>query len=169
MILIRRFIVVLIFTSIWIIFVESLSPVFIAVGIAASVACLYFSKVYLPLGKIDDINFAKLIFYPFYMIWQIYAGGIYVIKIILAGQRVDFVEVNTEIKSETLRVILADSITLTPGSILIELTDSRILIVWLRKKSDPNPELVTNKDEIIKGHLERKLIKAQKQKLSHRT
>ena len=159
----RNLTAVAILTIVWIILVETFDPIFLVAGIVVSFICMHYSRKYLPLKKIDDVNFYKIILYPFYMIGQIYAGGIYVIKVILAGERADIVTIDTAIKNETLRVILADSITLTPGSILIDLTDDKITLVWLRKKNDPEPELVTNKGDILKGHLEARLAKAQKE------
>ena len=46
-----------------------------------------------------------------------------------------FVEVKTELKSKLGRMILANSITLTPGTFTVELTGDTIFIHWLDVKS----------------------------------
>ncbi len=46
------------------------------------------------------------------------------------------VEVKTELKSKLGRMILTNSITLTPGTFTVELTDDRIFIHWLDVKSE---------------------------------
>ena len=82
-------------------------------------------------------------------------------KMILFGKpRADILETHTTITNRALRVILADSVTLTPGSVLLDLSEDKITVVMLRDKRDSeNPE---NADELIKGGLEKKLLKAQK-------
>ena len=158
----RNLFVLVSLSIIWIILVESFNPVFVISGVAISIISMRISQRYLPLKKIEDVSFAKLIFYPFMLLGQIYVGGIYVIKIILSGQRSDVVTIKTHLKNETLRVIMADTITLTPGSILLDLEEDNITVVWLRPAGDPDPELVENKDEILKGSLEKTLLKAEK-------
>ena len=53
------------------------------------------------------------------------------------------VEVKTKLKSKLGRMILANSITLTPGTFTVELLDDRIFIHWLDVKSE-NIEEDTN-------------------------
>ena len=149
-------------TIIWIILVESFAPFFLISGVIVSTVSLYFSKKYLPLKEIENVAFSKLIFFPFYLIGQIYLSSLYVMKIILVGERVDVVEIKTTLEEESLASLLADIITLIPGAISLDVTGDTIMIAWLRKKTDPDPELVKNKDEILKGKLEDKLMKAQK-------
>ena len=154
------FVLVALMTA-WIILVETFNPFFIIAGMAVGIVSLYFSEKYLPLKSINDVAFAHLISYPFYLIGQIYMGGLYVTKVIFAGARSDVVTIKTSLQAETLRVIMADTITLTPGSILLDLEDDNITVVWLRMKSDPDPELVPNKEELLKGSMEAKLSKAE--------
>jgi len=158
----KNILAIVILTAIWIILVESFEPIFVISGILASTVSVMVSKRFLPLKEIEDVSFRKLVFYPFFLVGQIYSGGFYVIKIILSGQRTDLVTIKTSLKSDVLRVILADTITLTPGSVLLDLTDDEIMVVWLRNKNAPDVELVQNKDELLKGNIEKMLFKAQK-------
>jgi len=154
-------IIVLVLTIVWIILVESLSFIAIGTGIAISVACVFFAKKYLPLDKIKGVNFNKLATYPFFLIGQIFSSSIYVSKIILFGAKTDIVEVETSIENDSLRVMLADSVTLTPGSLLLELNNGKMTILWLRGKDAPDVAQVTDADKQIMGKLEKKLIMAQ--------
>ena len=149
-------------TVIWIILVESFAPIFLISGVIVSIVSLYFSKKCVPLKEIENVAFSKLVFFPFYLIGQVYLSSIYVMKIILVGERVDIVEIKTTLKDESLRSLLADTITLIPGAVSLDVSDDKITIAWLRKKTDPDPELIENKDEILKGNLEYKLLKAQR-------
>jgi multicomponent Na+:H+ antiporter subunit E len=148
-------------TLVWVLLSERLSVFVVVTGIAASILCLSFSRRYLPFKEITNVRFKKLVTYPFYLIGQVYLSGFYVIRIIITGARVDMAEFKTDISNEFLRVILANSITLTPGSILLDLKGDTLTALWLRKKSDPAGH--ENVGEILKGGLEKRLLKAEKQ------
>jgi len=139
---------------------EELSWAALITGIVISIFCIVYSGKFLPLKKIAHVSILKLFFYFFYLIGQIYVSGFYVIKVILTGKaHVDIVEVDTTLTNDTLRVLLADSITLTPGSVMLDMTDDKITVVWLRSLRDTRH--VDNPGEFIKGHLEEKLLKMQ--------
>ena len=148
-------------TLVWVILMESVNFITLIGGVVLGWACVAYSHKFLPFRKIEKVNFFKLITYPFYLIGQIYASGLYVIKIIFTGERVDVVQIKTKIKNESLRVLLADSITLTPGSILLDMTDDKLTLVWLRPKTDPDPENTSDIDEQLKTRLENQIIKAE--------
>jgi len=152
---------VVILTLIWIILREEVSAASIIIGIVVSLGCIWYSWRFLPIKTISGINFFRLIRYFGYLIIQIYVSSLYVIKIIIKGSaRADVVEFKTDITNETLRVILADSITLTPGSVMLDLTDDNITVMWMREGDAPDT-IDDNAGDIIKGHLEQKLIKTQ--------
>jgi len=155
-------IIVLALTLVWIILVESWSFIAIITGIAIGVVCVFFAKKYLPLQRIAGVNFNKLATYPFFLLGQIFSSSIYVSKIILFGAKTDIVKVETNLKNDSLRVMLADSVTLTPGSLLLELQDEKMTILWLRPKDSPEVEQTENTGEQIMGKIEKRLTKAQK-------
>ena len=152
---------VLAFTIVWIILTESLSPLLILAGFVVSVGCVYFCSKMLPLEKISNVNYWRLFVYVFYLIGQLYLAGMSAIKLIIIGAKVDIVEINTSIDNDLLRVFLANSITLTPGTLTLELFDDSLTVLWLREKAS-GYEDYGDADEIIKGGLERMLKKAQK-------
>jgi len=129
-----------------------------AIGMFASMLCVSFSDKFLPFKEITNINFYKLAAFPFFLIGQIYMAGFYVIKLILTDAKSGIISVRTELANESLRIMLADSITLTPGSVLLELKDEFITIVCIGDKDTPDfPDTV---EELRR--LENKLIQAQK-------
>jgi len=154
-------IIVLALTFVWIILVESLSIIAIATGLAISAVCVFFAKKYLPLEKIKGVNFGKLATYPFFLLGQIFSSSIYVSKIILFGAKTDIVQVQTNLENDSLRVMLADSVTLTPGSLLLELKDEKMTILWLRPKGSPDIEQTVGASGQIMGKIEKRLLKAQ--------
>jgi len=147
-------------TLIWIVLVEEISWRSLAMGMFSTIICLHFAGKFLPYEEIKRVNFFRLITFPFFLIGQIYASGIMVIKILLKGHKLDIVTVRTKIQNETLRVMLADTITLTPGSILLDLVEDSVVILWMREKDNKADSETAG--EIIKGKLERGLIKAER-------
>ncbi|MCL2704269.1 MAG: Na+/H+ antiporter subunit E [Defluviitaleaceae bacterium] len=147
-------------TAVWVILAEGLTWRNVLTGLIISTIALFFIAKFLPLKEISNVNFYKLATYPFYLIGQIYLAGFHVIKIILSGPKVDIVTVPTKIKAEALKIILVDSITLTPGSVLLELNDDKITLLWIRDKKSPNDPKAA--EEQLKAKLERRLLKAQK-------
>jgi len=145
---------------VWLVLTENLSVFNIAAGLFVGVLALLFSARFLPFSKITNVRFSKLALFPLYLIWQIYVAGFYVIRILLSGHKVDIVTVSTKLENETLRIILVDSITLTPGSILLELEDKEISLLWLHSKDTPLDPKVAG--DLLMEKLEKKLLKAQK-------
>jgi len=153
---------VAILTIIWLVLRASVSPMDIFFGVAVSLLCVWYSQKFIPIGAITGVKFYKLIPYIFYLIGQIYVSGFYVIKMILTGATTYTVSVKTTIQNETLRVILGDSITLTPGSTLLDIADDKITVVLLCSKKDAAP--LENADKKIKGNLENWLLKIEQGK-----
>ena len=74
--------------------------------------------------------------YLYYLIKEIVFSNIAVSRMILTRKEEMepvIVHVRTSLKSETARVILANSITLTPGTITVSLTDDKLLVHCLDK------------------------------------
>ena len=145
----------------WIILREYFSPWALLVGVLLGVGCVYFYHKFLP--ERDDgskIHYFRLVVYLIFLFGQIYKAGLFVIKVILTGAKADIVQVKTTLTNESLRVILANSITLTPGSILLDLTDDTFTLLWLREKNDNRSPDVA--DAVLKNDLEAQLLKVQK-------
>ena len=157
---IRAVLLTTILTIVWIVLREDFSLVTIISGVVFSCIVLWFCAKYLPLGRISNVRFSMLAGYPFFLLGQIYVAGFYVIRLILSGAEVKVIKMRTTLKNEGLRVVLVDSITLTPGSIALDLDGDEITLLWLKdsRRSFTNEE----RDELLKGALERRLHKAEK-------
>ena len=150
---------ILLFSIIWIILSESYAPATVVAGLVFSVACVYFSHRLLAMDKIANVKFLRLFLYVFYLLGQIYLAGFAAIKLIIKGASADIVRIKTNIDNDFLRVILANSITLTPGTLTLGLNDDRLTVLWLRDKKSAGQGL-ENADDQIKGKLEKQLSKA---------
>jgi len=156
----RTFGVIFPLTVIWIIFTENFSLINVAIGAVISAGCILFVGRFLPFEGLGNVNFWKLATFPFYLIAQIYVAGFHVIKIVLTGSKVDIVTLDTKVTDEALKIILVDSITLTPGSIMLDLNGQKITLLWIRDKNSPGDAKTA--DEQLKSRLERRLLKAQR-------
>lgn len=88
-------------------------------------------------------------------------GGLLAIHVVLTDAHVEIVEVKTKITNMFLRTILVNSITFVPGSVSLDLQDDTITVLWLQRKK-VGAQNIGNADELLKGKLERMLIKVQK-------
>jgi len=155
-----RMLTILMLTIVWILLREDFSIFTVVTGIVLGFGCAYMFGKYLPAPKVSGISVFRLLSYPFYLIWQVYLSGFVVIGIILTQAKTDIVQITTSLKNDVLRAILAHSITLTPGSISLDLKDEVITLLWLRKKSAPDD--TGDAGDFLKGQLEKKLKKAEK-------
>ena len=149
--------------AIWIILVGNLTPYTFITGAIASIACVLFTKKFMPLKKINNVRFPKLILHCLFLIKEIYRHSFIVILLIFTGAKADVVRMKTNIKSEFLQAILINSITLTPGSIPLNLDEvnDELLVLVLVSKSTPSVA-IEEKELLDPINLERYLIRAQK-------
>ena len=147
-------------TAVWIILFEKFTVPLMAAGVVVSAGCVYICNRLLPLPKTANIKTFGLIIYPFYLIIQVYLSAFNAIKLILTGVDVDFIEVKTKLSNNFLRTILANSITLTPGSVSLELKDDTITLLWLKGKTESHQD-AEKAGESIKSKLERILLRAE--------
>ena len=151
---------VLALTCVWILLREDITVATILSGLFFSAATLLFCRKAMPIDKISDVRFSKLALYPLFLIGQVYAAGFHVIKLIFTGASAEIIQVKTDIKNESLKILLVDSVTLTPGSVLIKLEGDEFTLLWLKGKGDDKLS-IKERDDIIKGKLEKWLIRAQ--------
>ena len=148
-------------TGTWIILSESISITTIISGAVISILCLFISVRMLPVQKIKNVKLLRFSIYLFYLIGQIYFSAFKVIKLIFTGAVVNVVDVKIKITNKFLQTILANSITLPPGTISLNLNNDTITVLQLNKKKyDPSDEEAES--SAIKGKFEKMLLKMQK-------
>ena len=156
------FLVVLAMSFACVVLFENFTVMSVSAGILVSAGSIYICYHLLPpLKTKSKINLAGLVLYPFFLIGQVYISAFNVIKLIIMGADVDIIEVKTKISDNFLRLVLANSITLTPGSVSLELNDDTLVLLWLKgkKQSFQDSEKAGG---LIVNRLERMLIKADK-------
>lgn len=147
----------LLLTTLWVIFFEKISIVIILSGFFFSVFSIYFSEKYL----VDDsfytfypFNIFKILRYSLFMFFEIYKSGFSIIPYIISGKaNPGFVDIYTELESNLDIVILANSITLTPGTITVDVQGHSLQVLWINP-STTQPTMAGIK---IKGRIEKKI------------
>jgi len=147
---------------VWVILREDISLASAIMGLVIGIGCVLFFNKFLSFDKMVNVSFKWLLLYIFYLIGQIYLAGFQVIRLIFVGAKVDVMHISTEITNKYLRVIIANSITLIPGSVVLDMSENEITLLWLRGLDTPDPEDIPDADDIIKGNLEKRLLKAQR-------
>ena len=151
----------LIFTIIWVILREEVTLSAVLIGVAISAVCVLFTKKFLPLESITGVSYFRFLKHVVYVFGQMYVGAIFAIRLVIKGAKTDVIEIRTELKNDFLRVMLANSITLVPGSVTLELRGDRLVILLLHEKTWGDEELA-KAGKRVKGGLENKLLSAQK-------
>ena len=147
---------------IWIVLREEFSFVSVAVGAVISAGCLFMCRKLIPMSDTMPIKPIRLLIYFFYLIGQIYAAAFSAIRLIITGAHTEVVQIKTRTRGMFFRTLLANSVTIVPGSITLDLEDDIITVLWLVEKV-PDSWRTENADELILGKLERMLIKAERE------
>jgi len=153
---------IIVFTAIWLILTENITVLSVLIGVVASAVCVFLCRRFLPLDKkITGVNYAGFTLYIFFLVGQIYVSAFSTIKLIFKGAKSEIVEVETKITNEFLRVMLANSITVVPGSVTLSLQGNKLTILMLRDK-DADSQDVMMSAMLMKSKLENRLLTAQK-------
>ncbi len=129
----------------------------ILVGSAAAIICsaifarYYFHNVY---KFLQPARYFWFITYLFYFVWACIKANFDVAYRVLHPAmpiRPGIVKVKTTLKSDFARTLLANSITMTPGTITVDIIDDYMFIHWIFIRSE-DPEVYT---KMITGTFEK--------------
>ncbi|MCA1755320.1 MAG: Na+/H+ antiporter subunit E [Spirochaeta sp.] len=136
----RQIIPFLLLLGFWLLLAPDRTPESIGIGILVAWGVTVFSKSLLftgaemPLYRLE--NFLMFLGYLVVLIIEIIKSNIDVARIVLSPKmpiQPEFIRVPIRIKNEVNRVILGNSITLTPGTLTVEITDEYCLVHALTK------------------------------------
>lgn len=148
---------IILLTIMWIILFERITPFVILSGLSLAWFTIFFSEKFLMEASFYELfpfNIFKLFKYALFLIIEIYKSGFSIIPVILSGTaKPGIVEIHTELESNISLVILSNSITLTPGTITLDIQGHRLLVLWL----NPKTMQPTMAGIHIKGKIEQKL------------
>ena len=122
---------IIILTVVWTILREDLSVISAATGAVLSTGTVIFCNKLLPLPGTSGVNPLRLVIYLLFLLKEVYKAGFWAIKVILTGSRIEVMEMKTSLPHLLSRTFLANSITLVPGSISLNMKDDTITVLWL--------------------------------------
>lgn len=129
------FSIIIICSMIWVILNEELSVVNYILGGVFGFISIVITENLLLLNKFSNlyqINLLVLIKYLFNLIINIYASGFTtIIKIVTGKINPGIVEIKTEITNDLYICLLANAITLTPGTVTLEKKGQNLKVLWL--------------------------------------
>ncbi len=155
---ITLFIITLIF---WLLITLSLSLDNVIVGvIAALITTFLFGNHFVKgVGKFAEIpRYGWLLLYIFIFLWECIKANFDVAYRVLHPAmpiKPGIVKVKLGIKSNIAKTMLANSITMTPGTIAVDVNDDIMYVHWIYVSSD-DPEVYSNK---VAGRFEKYIKK----------
>lgn len=131
----------LIFFGVWIVFNSAFTAEIAVFGLVISAAMYFFICKFMNYSIHKDIAYGKrglrIIQYMCVLVWEIVKANFVVIKLITSS-RYDLepalIRFKTDLKTKQARVILANSITLTPGTITVALEEDEYVVHCLDKE-----------------------------------
>jgi len=129
----------------------------IIVGTVSSIICaLFFGRVFIinTYKLLQPRRYFWFIIYLFVFIWECIKANLDVAYRVLHPAmpiRPGIVKVKTTLKSDMAKMLLANSITMTPGTISVDIIDDNLYIHWIYIRSE-DPEVYTG---IITGAFEK--------------
>ena len=130
----------LLFFLAWIIFNGRITLEIILFGVVITGAVFAFVCRFMDYSLKQELRLYRLLpafgQYLYYLIKEVIQANLAVCRLMRTRKEVVepvIVHVHAKLKSETARVILANSITLTPGTITVSLTEDKLLVHCLDK------------------------------------
>lgn len=131
----KSIVLVFLILVIWLTLNENFSIPTLVGGIFVSFVTMYLLKVLQPpTSKTFNygMGFFGLVKYLSFVILDIYRSGFRAIRHILKNEvNPQFVATSTRIKKPWLQALIANAITLTPGTVTVHLNDGDYTILWL--------------------------------------
>lgn len=150
---------IILLTLFWTVLEGTMSFKTVLIGIMVSMLALSFTDRFL-IGQqyhhLHGVKLFGLFGYFFFLMKEVYIAGGDMIKMIITHKiNPAIVEIETDLLEDYQRVILANSITITPGTITVDLTDNTLKVLWINKTTDDPEEI----KKIITADIEKRLKK----------
>jgi multicomponent Na+:H+ antiporter subunit E len=132
----------------WLLLTFDLSVPNLIVGVVSSIICaLFFGKIFVTsvYKLLQPERYFWFVVYLFVFIWECLKANLDVAYRVLHPAmpiRPGIVKVKTTLKSDMAKMLLANSITMTPGTISVDIIDDYLYIHWIYIRSE-DPEVYT--------------------------
>ncbi len=145
----------------WLAYTSSFKFEEILAGLVISIIIAYFNyESFSKKGFSADIftRLIKLLIYIPVFIWEMIKANIDVARRVINPElpiNPGIVAINTELKSDIGKMFLANSITLTPGTLTVDVIDDIMYIHWIDVKTDNSEKqknyISTKFENLLKG------------------
>lgn len=136
----------------WLVLNEDYSIENIGIAFLIGIFTLFITQLYVVDSEIPDIKLklvANLLIYFLYVFGQVFVSSFNLVRSILKNQsNVDRVTIDLPTKYGLINAIICNTITLTPGTITLEIDDYKAEIIVLNPDKKPPEQL---KEEIEKS------------------
>ncbi|MBN2221849.1 MAG: Na+/H+ antiporter subunit E [Vallitaleaceae bacterium] len=150
---------ILLLTGIWCILNENIRLSTLIMGVFVSMVTIVILRFLLPSSSYQNyysISPLTLILFLFVVIKDIYVSAFRTIRHLLRNEiNPQFVSTTTKITNPWLQALIANAITLTPGTVTLHMADGTFTVLWLYPLSIRQKEI---KKQLIK-HFEDILIR----------
>ena len=140
----------------WMLLTASLNWQELVVGLVVSLVTAWASLQISPGDPGERPTLKNWLVYGPILFYEIVLANIYIAKIVLS-RKIDvnpgFVKIPTKLKSPRKKWFLAHAITLTPGTVTVDIVDDHLIVHWINVEGD-NPE---EQGKIIKEQFEKAL------------
>lgn len=148
--------------GVWIVFTSDISLFSLSAGIISSLALGFLGHTTFISDR--DTSFKHMLPHPFHLpfyllrlIVEMYRSSVSVLKAVWKKEdHSRIIAFRTRLKSDMGRLILANSITFTPGTITMDLEEDRYIVHWFMAGTVPDPKA----ERAVKSKLEDSLEKA---------
>lgn len=147
---------------IWVLLTWTLRPASLIAGLVLSFISALIFGAYLPLEKVGRLfnprRWFWLLVYAVVFAYQVLKANLDVaMRVLSPGLNLNpgIVRIRTRLRSEIARTFLANSITLTPGTMTVEIKEDVLYIHWIDVRTDDPDEAARR----IKGPFERYLAR----------
>lgn len=148
--------VIIVLSIVWVVLFEQFSIFTFLVGILMAVLVVLFTDRFLLKGNYEHsymIGLGTLLRYGLRLLLEILLAGIDVIPNIITGKAdVQIITCETKLTDELLIDVLANSITLTPGTVTVRKTGSKLFVLALNapdEDGDPRDVIPLKLEEIL--------------------
>lgn len=143
---------------IWVILNEKFSIQNLMTGSLLGIMSIYLAENFLLAGDYKDfykLTPGLMIKYLIYLFYQIFYSGFMTIGKIITGKiNPGIIEINTKLDNDVCICMLANSITLTPGTVTLDKNGKKLKVLWLNCVTKDSKKA----GKIIKGKFERILM-----------
>lgn len=145
------------------ILLEQVNVMTLALGLLGGAGVVFIThRVILDSDNIshEGVPLLHMVHFFLYLIYAVFKAGISLFPVIISGKgKVGVYVIKTRIKGNLMRAILANAITMTPGTVTLDAVDDTLTVLWLRdeRESDAHPteRMIGRYERIILGRSKR--------------